>query len=60
MDGEKILWAILIGIMIFTLWPQTKAMIQNSRKAQPGDWSAAILPLLLVAGFVALLIMLVK
>jgi len=60
MGWEKILWAILIGMMILALIPRTKAMFQQTRQAQPGDWSSAILPLALVVGFVVLLILLVR
>jgi hypothetical protein len=34
-------------------------MVTNSPKAEAGDWQAVVLPLLAVAGFVALLIYLV-
>jgi hypothetical protein len=60
MDWEKILWAILIGMMILVLIPRAKMMFQQTRQAQPGEWSSAILPLMLVVGFVILLIMLVR
>jgi archaellum biogenesis protein FlaJ (TadC family) len=60
MDWEKFLWAILIVMMILTLIPRAKMMFQQSRQAQPGDWSSAILPLLLVVGFVILLVVLVR
>ncbi|GEM_PF-191125 len=48
--------AVLVVIMLAYLWPAAKHWMQNSPKAGPGDWRAAIIPLLLVAGFVLLLI----
>lgn len=58
-DWTKILSAILIIGWIVFLWPRAKHWLENSPKAGAGDWQAALLPLLLVAGFVALLIMMV-
>jgi len=60
MGWEKILWAILIGMMILALIPRIRAMFQQTRQAQPGEWSSVILPLVLVVGFVVLLVMLVR
>ncbi|MET0116445.1 MAG: hypothetical protein ABW090_03390 [Sedimenticola sp.] len=51
--------AVVIGLMLFFLYPTAKHWMQNSPKAQEGDWAAVILPLTLVVGFVILLIMLV-
>jgi len=59
MDWTKIIWAVLLGAMIIFLWPRAKYMLKHSPKAESGDWQAVLLPLVLVAGFVALLIMLV-
>ncbi len=59
MDWLKILSAVLIVGWIIFIWPRAKHWLQNSPKAQEGDWQAAILPLVLVAGFVVLLIMMV-
>ncbi|MES9872397.1 MAG: hypothetical protein ABW116_01375 [Candidatus Sedimenticola sp. 20ELBAFRAG] len=50
---------IVIGLMLFFLYPTAKHWMQNGPKAEQGDWAAAILPLALVVGFVILLIMLV-
>jgi hypothetical protein len=60
MDWQKIIWAMLIGMMIILLLPRAKAMLSQSRQAEPGAWSSAIIPLALVAGFVALLIMMAR
>ncbi len=59
MDWVKIFSAILIVGWIIFMWPRAKYWLQNSPKAQKGDWQAAILPLAAVVGFVILLIMLV-
>lgn len=59
MDWVKIFSAILIVGWIIFMWPRAKYWMQNSPKAQKGDWQAAILPLAAVVGFVVLLIMLV-
>ena len=55
MDWMKISSAIFLGIMIVLLLPRAKAIMSNTPEAKPGDWNSAILPLLAVAGFIALL-----
>ncbi len=60
MDWTKILWALALGAMILLLWPQAKRMLAESRKAEPGEWAGVILPLALVAGLVAVLVLLVR
>ena len=50
----------LIIMMLIFLYPTAKHWLQNGPKAQAGDWQAAMIPLLLVAGFVMLLIALVR
>ena len=59
MEWVKIISAVLIVGWIIYIWPRAKYWLQNSPKAQKGDWQAAILPLAAVVGFVILLIMLV-
>ena len=59
MDWIKIGSAVLLVAMVIFIWPSAKHMVQNSPKAESGDWQAAVLPLLAVAGFIALLIYLV-
>jgi len=56
MDWMKIFSALLIIMMIVYLFPRAKDMIKNSPKASNNDWLAALIPLLLVIGFVFLLI----
>ena len=51
----KIASAIALGLMIVLLIPQAKAMLTHSPKAQRGDWTAVLVPLLGVLGFVLLL-----
>lgn len=59
MDWMKIGSAVLLVAMIIYLWPSAKHMMNNSPKAEAGDWQSVVLPLLGVIGFVALLIYLV-
>lgn len=59
MDWIKIFSAILVVGWIIYIWPRARYWLKNSPKAQQGDWLAALLPLGLVAGLVALLIMMV-
>lgn len=56
MDWMKIFSALLIVLMLVYLLPRAKDMIKNSPKASNNDWVAALIPLLLVIGFVFLLI----
>lgn len=55
----KIGTALLLGMMIFVLFPQAKHMMKHSPEAEPGDWGSFLVPVLVVAGFVALLMWLV-
>ncbi len=60
MEWMQIL-ALIAGIMmLFVLWPAYKHWAANSPQAEKGDWQAAILPLLAVAGLVILLIVAVR
>ncbi|MCU7939843.1 MAG: hypothetical protein KZQ64_06195 [gamma proteobacterium symbiont of Bathyaustriella thionipta] len=56
MDWMKIFSALLIVLMLVYLLPRAKDMIKNSPKASNNDWMAALIPLILVIGFVFLLI----
>lgn len=60
MDWMKISSAIFLIILLILLLPRAKHMLTNSPKAESGDWQAAIIPLLGVIGFIALLVMLVS
>ena len=59
MDWMMIGSAILLGAMIVYLWPRAKQMMKESRKAEAGEWQSVLLPILAVAGFVVLLVMMV-
>lgn len=59
MDWMKIGAAVLLGAMILLLLPRARQMMNESRKAEAGEWQSVLLPILAVAGFVVLLIMLV-
>lgn len=53
----KIGSALLIGAMLLILWPRARVMLKESPKGSAEEWKSALIPLLLVAGFVILLIM---
>ncbi len=55
MDWMKIFSALFIVMMLVYLVPRAKDMIKNSPKAENSDWLAALIPLILVMGFVFLL-----
>ena len=46
---------LIVGLLVF-LWPQAKHWMKNSPKAEPGDWSGLILPLIGLVLFVMFLI----
>jgi len=50
---------VVLGLMLFFLYPTARHWMQNGPKAKKGDWASAIFPLSLVIGFVILLIALV-
>lgn len=52
--------AVVVGMMLFFLYPTAKHWLKNGPKAEKGDWGAALLPLLLVVGFVILLVAMVR
>ncbi len=56
MDWMKIFSALLIIMMLVYIVPRAKDMLTNSPKASNNDWLAALIPLILVIGFVFLLI----
>ena len=60
MDWMKIGSALFVGAMILFLWPQAKRMMKESRKAEAGEWTSVLLVFLAVAGFVVLLVMMVR
>ncbi len=60
MDGMQIASAVFLILILVFLFPRAKQMFFNSPKAESGGWSAVLLPLLGVVGFVMLLIWLVS
>ncbi len=51
--------ALLLGLMIMVLWPRARHMMAHSPKGSAAEWKSALIPLLLVAGFIFLLIKMV-
>lgn len=56
MDWLKIISAIALGAMLIAILPGVKKAVAESPAGSASDWRSALLPLLLVAGFVALLV----
>lgn len=52
----KIGWALLLGAMLVMMWPRARIMMKEGRKGSTSEWKSALIPLLLVIGFVVLLI----
>lgn len=59
MEWMKILSALALGAMLVLLFPRARRMMNESPAAKPGDWGAALVPIVLVVGFVLLLMSLV-
>ncbi len=55
----KIGSALLLGMMLLIIWPRARIMIKESPKGTAQEWKSALIPLLLVAGFILLLILMV-
>lgn len=56
----KIASAVTLGLIAVLIFPRAQAMMKNSPKAEAGDWQAVLLPLLAIAGFIVLLVMMLK
>jgi hypothetical protein len=56
----KITVALVLGFMVIRLWPVAAHLNKHGPKGSAKDWQAALVPLALVAGFVLLLIFLVR
>ena len=56
----KIAMAAILVLLLFRMWPAYKQWQESGRKAEAGDWQAAILPLGAVALLVVLLILAVR
>lgn len=60
MDWVQIGSAVFLVAMIVFLFPRARDMLNNSPKAERGDWQGAILPLAGVVAFIALLVWMVR
>lgn len=60
MDWMQIGSAVLIGAMLIYLLPRAKQMLKESPKGTSDDWKAFLIPIALVAGFVVLLVWMVR
>ncbi|MEE9491812.1 MAG: hypothetical protein V3W04_00340 [Gammaproteobacteria bacterium] len=56
----KISMALVLGFMVFRLWPAAMHQMKHGPKGSSQDWQAALLPLLMVIGFVVLLVLMVR
>ncbi|HEY9051274.1 MAG TPA: hypothetical protein VIQ03_06995 [Gammaproteobacteria bacterium] len=55
----KIGYALLLGMMVFLLYPRAKHMLKNSPKASGDDWRAVLIPLVLLVLFLIFLVKMV-
>ena len=56
---EKIAWAVLLGVMALLIFPRARQMLKEGREGDAQDWMSALIPLVLVALFVVMLVMIV-
>ena len=56
---EAILAGVLVLVVLFFFGPGAKRAIAKAPEASAGDWKAAVLPIALVAAFVALMILMI-
>ena len=57
---EAILAGVLVLAVLFFFGPGAKRAAQKAPKAGADDWRAALVPILLVAAFVALMIVMIR
>ena len=57
---EAILAGVLVLAVLFFFGPGAKRAAEKAPKAEAGDWKAAIVPIVLVAGFVAVMILMIS
>jgi hypothetical protein len=55
MDWMKIVSAVALGLMLIALIPRAKNVLGGTPKGSAADWQAAVLPVLAVIVFVAIL-----
>ncbi len=53
---EKVFYALGLVAMLAFIAPRAMSAMKHSPKAEKGDWQAVIVPLLLIALFIAFLI----
>lgn len=53
-------YIIAFGALVIYLLPRARAIMQQSRKAEKGEWRDALIPLLLVLLFIILVIQSVR
>ena len=56
---EAILAGVLVLAVLFFFGPGAKRAAEKTPKAEAGDWKAALVPVLVVAAFVVLMIMMI-
>ncbi|MDV3239909.1 MAG: hypothetical protein LOY58_13780 [Gammaproteobacteria bacterium] len=56
----KILVAVVLGIMVFRLWPAASHQLRHGPKGSASDWKAAAVAIVAVVGFVLLLILMLR
>ena len=56
---EAILAGVLVLAVLFFFGPGAKRAAEKAPKAEAGDWKAALVPILAVAAFVVLMIMMI-
>ena len=56
---EAILAGALVLAILFFFGPGAKRAAEKAPKADASDWKAALVPILLVAGFVVLMILMI-
>jgi ABC-type sugar transport system permease subunit len=59
-NWTAILLAIMVLVVLVRSGPGLRALLERSRQAQERDWSAFLIPIVLVVLFVLLLIKLVR
>ena len=57
---EAILAGVLVLAVLFFFGPGAKRAAEKAPKAGAGDWKAALVPILIVAVFVAFMIMMIR
>ena len=57
---EAILAGVLVLAVLFFFGPGAKRAAEKAPKAEASDWKAAIVPIVLVAGFVAVMILMIS